>query len=88
MEESYLVNDCFIEISKHIDTGSTWKSWILVCREFASMNSKKQIHRFSNHITTLLSLYPAKPWDWYGLSCNPNITWDIVQANPEKPWYW
>jgi len=19
---------------------------------------------------------------------NPNITWDIVQANPDKPWDW
>tara|TARA_B100000242_G_C42649344_1_gene305109 strand:+ start:261 stop:497 length:237 start_codon:yes stop_codon:yes gene_type:complete len=20
------------------------------------------------------------------LSCNPNITWEIVQSNPDKPW--
>ena len=19
---------------------------------------------------------------------NPNITWDIIQTNPDKPWYW
>ena len=23
-----------------------------------------------------------------GLSLNPSITWDIVQANPDKPWNW
>ena len=25
-------------------------------------------------------------WNYSTLSHNPNITWSIVQANPEKPW--
>lgn len=25
-------------------------------------------------------------WDWKALSSNPNITWIIVEANPDKPW--
>ena len=29
-----------------------------------------------------------KRWHWYCLSGNANITWDIVQANPDKPWKW
>ena len=29
-----------------------------------------------------------KDWDWSWLSCNPNITWEIVEANPDKPWRW
>jgi hypothetical protein len=28
------------------------------------------------------------PWRWIYLSSNPNITWDIVEANPDKPWNW
>ena len=28
----------------------------------------------------------GKPWDYSKLSLNPNITWDIVQNNPDKPW--
>ena len=32
---------------------------------------------------------PDKPWKWFwGLSQNPNITWDIIQAHPDKNWYW
>ena len=31
---------------------------------------------------------PDKPWDWAGLSENPNITMEIVLANPDKPWDW
>src|SRR5208282_2078649 len=29
-----------------------------------------------------------KPWNWSGLSGNPNITWEIVQAHLDKPWNW
>jgi len=29
---------------------------------------------------------PNLPWNFYELSRNPNITWDIVQANLNKPW--
>ena len=41
-----------------------------------------------NHLLKLLELYPNKPWNWYWLSSNPNITWDIVKQNPHKMWYW
>lgn len=27
-------------------------------------------------------------WDWYSLSGNPSITFDIVLAHPDKPWDW
>jgi hypothetical protein len=27
-------------------------------------------------------------WDWCSLGENPMITWDIVEAYPEKPWNW
>ena len=26
--------------------------------------------------------------DWGSLSHNPNITLEIIQQNPDKPWYW
>ena len=27
-----------------------------------------------------------KPWNYYWLSLNPNITWDIVKNNLDNPW--
>ncbi|NDC83981.1 hypothetical protein EB093_10060 [bacterium] len=27
-------------------------------------------------------------WNWDGISQNPNITWDIIQANLDKPLDW
>ena len=26
--------------------------------------------------------------DWYGISCNPNISMDIIEKYPDKPWDW
>ena len=27
-------------------------------------------------------------WDWYSISANPNITWEIIKNNLNKPWCW
>ena len=31
---------------------------------------------------------PDKPWNYFWLSCNPNITMEDVKNNPYKPWNW
>jgi hypothetical protein len=31
---------------------------------------------------------PTKPWDWYRISQNPNITLEIISANSHLPWNW
>lgn len=33
-----------------------------------------------------IQILPDKPWNWWVISANPNITWDIVQLYPEKDW--
>ena len=35
----------------------------------------------------IFELYHTK-WEWYELSYNPSITWEIVQQHPEKSWNW
>ena len=32
--------------------------------------------------------HPDNPWDWHGISRNPNLTIEYVEAHPEKQWYW
>ena len=27
-------------------------------------------------------------WNWIGISSNPNITLDIIEKYPNKPWDW
>ena len=41
-----------------------------------------------NKLLKLLKLTSEINIDWYNLSYNPNITWEIVEANPTKPWNW
>lgn len=36
-----------------------------------------------NELTKLINMYPTKLWDYDVLSQNPNITWEIVKANPQ-----
>ena len=31
---------------------------------------------------------PDKPWDWSGISYNPNLTMDTIKENPDKSWNW
>ena len=28
------------------------------------------------------------PWDWCGISCNPNITPKFILKNLDKDWFW
>ena len=31
---------------------------------------------------------PDKDWDWGAISCNPNITMEIIEKYPDKNWVW
>ena len=82
------MNDIWNNIASHISDGITWKSFIFSCKLFYGFNTQSQIDRFSNHLLTLLKLFPDEEWNWYGISQNPNITWGIVFNNANKPWKW
>ena len=31
---------------------------------------------------------PDNPWEWTGISLNPNLTMDFINVNPDNPWKW
>ncbi len=39
-----------------------------------------------NELQKIINQFLNKPWDWYFLSMNPNITWDIINNNLDKHW--
>ena len=43
---------------------------------------------WSSHYFKFISDNPDKPWNWYRLSSNPNITMEIIRDNPVNPWNW
>lgn len=66
---------------------TNWKSWIFTCKTFAKMNSLEKIRKRSNHLLTLLNMYPKAWWDYNeGLLMNPNMTLQYVQDHPDKNW--
>ena len=87
----HLPDELIEYIFSFTDTGSTFKKILLTCKRWYTLQTKvfpKGKSMFSNHLITLLKFFPHKPWNWQGISCNPNITWDLIYANPDKPWNW
>ena len=41
-----------------------------------------------NTLEQLLNRFPDKPWNWKGISRNPNVTMDMIERHPDKPWHW
>ena len=36
----------------------------------------------------MLNKYSEREWDWYRISCNPNIIIQDIINHPEYPWNW
>jgi hypothetical protein len=36
----------------------------------------------------MIEAHPEKPWDWYWISQNPNLTMEMFEAHQDKPWKW
>lgn len=60
-------------IAENINTGQDWKSWIFTCKCFSLMNSIIKVRKYSNHLTTLIKLFPDKPWNYNNLIENPKL---------------
>ena len=41
-----------------------------------------------SELEKLILKYPNKPWDWYWVSRNPNISMKFIKDNPDKQWVW
>ena len=39
-------------------------------------------------ILVFLRELPGKDWNWFRISNNSNITWNIIEENPDIPWNW
>ena len=49
----------------------------------------KQLERqWCNHWVQFILNHPDKDWKWIYISINPNITCEIIEYNPNKPWRW
>ena len=76
-----------IIVTLSINSGESYRNVFIVCKEWYSMiDHITAENKYTNHLTMLLKLYPEQKWDYYGLSRNPNITWEHVIQNPTMSW--
>jgi hypothetical protein len=48
-------------------------------------------NKLANEFIGLIDKYSYEQWncmDWYNISSNPNITIEIIENHPDKPWDW
>ena len=44
----------------------------------------KIVSNLCNEYIRFIEKHSDKPWDWYELSSNPNITMDYILSNPDN----
>ena len=79
---NHIINNC--------NNGALFKAIQLLSKDHFKLTKRypEIKNKLTNHLWTLIRLNPDKPWDWYGISQNPNTTWKIIQTHPDKPWNW
>src|SRR5271155_857072 len=72
-------------VLSNIDCGSDYKSVVRVCKLWRERAQEwgVAVDRFSNHLQTLIKMYPHWKWNSRDLSCNPNIDWVFIKSHPE-----
>lgn len=88
-----LPNDIWTQIFQvviyKLRLGSLYKNLIFLNKR---LNKIGQIHwndavdLLSNHLMTLILMYPDVSWDWNQLSKNPNITFEHVKTHLNWRW--
>jgi hypothetical protein len=72
---------------EHKTDGKTFKTVIELNKYHYEKYKTKKL-KYCNQLWTLIMRYPHKPWNWDGISQNPNITPKIIENNLDKPWVW
>src|SRR5271170_8162430 len=78
------IDDIINIIIGFISEGATYKTARLVCRQWQGICDRNHgycVDRFSNHLLTLLKLYPDKNWDWCDVMFNKHTTVEWVKDN-------
>ena len=83
-----LPKEIYALIVAYLSSGKTVESWSKVNRHFKSLITREIEDMHTNHLWTLIKLFPNKSWDWSWISANLNITWKIIRDNPGKRWTW
>ncbi len=86
-----LIRDSYTHIFTYLNYGSAYKTVITVCKEWGKIIADLYPCAdtdFSNHLLTLMKLFPEYGWDECLLLSNPSMNWEYIFAMPEYPDKW
>jgi len=86
MHSIWTISDIVREILAYIDCGSDYKSAIFVCRFWRESAPEwgAAVDKYSNHLQTLVKMYPNWQWNATELYRNPNADWNFIRNYCDK----
>jgi len=80
-------DEIFDLIIVFVKDSKTFKALMETCKSFHKCHKHNYL-KYCNQLWTLITRYPKKPWNWYSISENPNITMEFIEKYPDREWNW
>src|SRR5271155_2666855 len=84
MDQVFAITDLLTRILSHIRDGATYKIARLVSSQWCAAATDR-IDEFSNHLWTLIDMFPERPWEWRTIISNPNTPIEYIINTNTKP---
>src|SRR5271165_5817971 len=81
------ISEIALNIFRWIDQGSTYKAVLFTCRNWYDLlagDHEDRVDKYSNHLLTLIKMYPDKSWNWFEVYRNPNTTLAFAKLTNKK----
>jgi len=91
MESPFQLADLVPRILSFIPDGATYKTATLVCQQWHDICAGElrwMIAAYSNHLLTLIKMFPNADWDWNLVTANPNFTLNMIMNGDKIQWIW
>src|SRR5271170_3989494 len=88
MESPFQFTDLVPRILSFLPDGTTYKVATLVCQQWHTICAGElrwMIAAYSNHLLTLIKMFPNADWNWYEIIKNPNFTLSEIVKCHDKP---
>jgi hypothetical protein len=86
--DDYLAHQIFCRIVR-LGCGRTYKALMFTCKQYSQVGAAEPLYTdakaaLSNHLWTLIRMFPDAAWDWDRVAENPNTTWSMIQTDANR----
>src|SRR5271154_1494345 len=89
MDQVFQISDLVLKILAFIPDGATYKATTLVCQQWHTICAGEfrwMIAAYSNHLMTLIKMFPDKNWNWQTVASNPNLPLGEITGYDKAQW--